>query len=60
MDWAWARILFTVLVFVSFMLVILIVSGKRNRSNYQDAAQSIMDDDDTPRDTAPPNRENGA
>ena len=42
------------------MLVILIVSGKHNRSNYQDAAQSIMDDDDTPRDTAPPNRENGA
>ena len=53
MDWAWARILFTVLVFVSFMLVILIVSGKHNRSNYQD-------DDDTPRDTAQPNRENGA
>lgn len=48
MDLNWARTLFTVCVFISFMLVLLIVWNKRNRANYDDAARSIVDDNDTP------------
>ena len=54
MDLNWARVLFTVCVFISFMIVF----NKRNKSNYDDAANSIVDDEDTP--TAQSNRENGA
>lgn len=48
MDVNWARSLFTVWVFVSFMLILFIVLNRRNKANYQDAADSIMRDDDTP------------
>lgn len=48
MDLNWARTLFTVCVFISFMLVLVIVMSKRNKNNYDNAAQSIMDDPDTP------------
>ncbi|XXQ68346.1 cbb3-type cytochrome oxidase subunit 3 [Neisseriaceae bacterium B1] len=48
MDLNWARTLFTVCVFISFMLVLIIVWNKRNKANYDDAARSIMDDNDTP------------
>lgn len=48
MDINWARSFFTVWVFVSFMLVLYIVLNKRNKKNYDDAANSIMEDNDTP------------
>ena len=48
MDINWARSLFTLWVFVSFILVLYIVFNRRNKQNYNDAAYSIMDDNDTP------------
>ncbi|HFC8542798.1 cbb3-type cytochrome oxidase subunit 3 [Neisseria weaveri] len=48
MDINWVRSLFTVWVFISFVLVLYIVLSKKNKQNYNDAAQSIMDDNDTP------------
>ncbi|WP_373742021.1 cbb3-type cytochrome oxidase subunit 3 [Neisseria sp.] len=48
MDINWIRSLFTVWVFVSFALVLYIVFNRRNKKNYDDAASSIMEDDDTP------------
>ncbi|MBQ9601570.1 MAG: CcoQ/FixQ family Cbb3-type cytochrome c oxidase assembly chaperone [Neisseriaceae bacterium] len=48
MDINWARSLFTVGVFVSFVLILFIVLNKRNKQNYQDVAQSIIDDPDAP------------
>ena len=50
MDVNWARELFTVLVLVSFILVLYIVMNRRNKTNYDQASQSIIDDDDTPHD----------
>ncbi|MGF6148453.1 Cbb3-type cytochrome oxidase, subunit 3 [Kingella potus] len=50
MDVNWARQLFTVLVLVSFILVLYIVSNRRNKANYDEASRSIIDDDDTPHD----------
>ena len=61
MDANWARSLFTVVIFVSFMLILFIVLNKRNKQNYQDAAQSIIDDPDAPPSNAVQfNHENGA
>ncbi len=48
MDINWVRSLFTLWVFVSFILVLYIVFNRRNKQNYNDAAHSIMDDNDTP------------
>ncbi len=48
MDISWAHSLFTIWIFVSFALVLYIVTRKRNRQNYTDAASSIINDDDTP------------
>lgn len=48
MDLIWAKVMFTVLVFMSFLLVLLIVFNKRNKGNYDAAAHSIVDDPDTP------------
>ena len=42
--------LFTVLVLVSFILVLYIVLNRRNKANYDEASRSIIDDDDTPHD----------
>ncbi|MDO5640596.1 MAG: CcoQ/FixQ family Cbb3-type cytochrome c oxidase assembly chaperone [Neisseria sp.] len=50
MDINWIRSLFTLWVFVSFVLVLYIVFNRRNKQNYHDAANSIMDDHDTPDD----------
>lgn len=58
MDMTWARVFFTVCVFVSFITVLLIAFNRRNKVNYDDAARSIVDDPDTP-DTES-DRENGA
>lgn len=52
MDVNWARSLFTVWIFVSFMLVLYLVLSKRNKGNYEEASRSIVDDDDTPSDSA--------
>ena len=57
MDVNWARSLFTVLVFICFMLVLYIVMNQRNKSNYDEASRSIIEDDDTAHDD---NDNNGA
>ncbi len=46
MDANWARSLFTVWVFISFILVLYIVFNRRNKKNYDDAASSIFENDD--------------
>lgn len=48
MDLTWARVLFTLWVFVSFMLVLYFVFRRKSKSGYQEAASSIIDDEDTP------------
>lgn len=61
MDLTWARVFFTVCVFISFMLVLVIVFSKRNAANYDNAADSIIHDADTPGEDAQPSRhDNGA
>ena len=62
MNMAWANSLFTIGIAISFAVILLIVLSKRNKQNYQDAAQSILDDDDTPSDNeaAQTHREHGA
>ncbi|WP_165089513.1 cbb3-type cytochrome oxidase subunit 3 [Neisseria yangbaofengii] len=46
MDINWVRSLFTLLIFVSFILVIYIVFNRHNKKNYDEAASSIFDNDD--------------
>ena len=46
MDVNWARSLFTVWVFISFILVLYIVFNRRNKKNYDDAANSIFENDE--------------
>ena len=50
MDINWIRSLFTLLIFVSFMLVIYIVFSRRNKQNYDEAARSIFDNNEDPSD----------
>ncbi|MDO4433416.1 MAG: CcoQ/FixQ family Cbb3-type cytochrome c oxidase assembly chaperone [Alysiella sp.] len=59
MDMTWARVAFTICVFISFMLVLLIVTSRRNKANYDDAAKSIVDDPDTPQTPPKSNLDNG-
>lgn len=54
MDVSWAHSLFTLWVFISFMLVLYIVLNRRNRENYDDAANSIFDNDDNKSDSNKP------
>lgn len=60
MDLTWARVLFTLLVFVSFVLVLWIVFSKRNKTNYDDVAEFIVNDPDTPNDNVQVKPDNGA
>lgn len=46
MDVNWARSLFIVWVFISFILVLYIVFNRRNKKNYDDAANSIFENDE--------------
>ena len=46
MDANWARSLFTVWVFISFILVLYIVFNRRNKKNYDNAANSIFENDE--------------
>lgn len=48
MDVNWVRSLFTVWVFISFVLVLYVVFSKRNKKKHEEAGNSIIDDDDTP------------
>lgn len=50
MDFTSARVLFTLWVFVSFALVLYIVFHRKNKRGYDDAAQSILNDEDSPTD----------
>lgn len=62
MNMAWANSLFTIGICISFAVILFIVLNKRNKQNYQDAAQSIFDDDDATSDSeaAQTHREHGA
>lgn len=62
MNMAWANSLFTIGICISFAVILFIVLNKRNKQNYQDAAQSIFDDDDAPSDSeaTQTHREHGA
>ena len=46
MDANWARSLFTLWVFVSLFWLSIIVFNRRNKKNYDDAANSIFDNND--------------
>ncbi len=48
MNMAWANSLFTIGISVSFAVILFIVLNKRNKQNYQNIANSILDDDDNP------------
>ena len=60
MNLAWANSIFTVCIGISFALVVFIVLNKRNKRNYDEAAQSIIDDNDTPDGGSHPGQGNGA
>lgn len=59
MDFTWARVLFTLWVFISFILMLYVVYNRRNKEGYQNVAQSILDDEDTPESASEISRENG-
>ena len=46
MDINGIRSLFTVWIFICFLLVLYIVFNRRNKKNYDDAANSIFDNND--------------
>lgn len=48
MNLGLAHGLFTLWVLVSFILVLYVVLSKRNKSNYEDVASTIIEDPDTP------------
>lgn len=48
MDVNWVRSLFTVWIFISFILVLYVVFSKRNKKKHEDAGNSIIQDDDSP------------
>lgn len=61
MDLIWTRVMFTICVFISFMMILFIVTRKSNKANYDDAARSIINDPDTPSNqTTQINHEHGA
>ena len=60
MNLAWANSIFTVCIGISFALVVFIVLNKRNKRTYDEAAQSIIDDNDTPDGGSRPGQGNGA
>lgn len=45
MDINWVRSIFTLWVFISFILVLYIVFSRRNKKGYDEAANSIFDTD---------------
>lgn len=47
MDVTWARIAFTLLVIVSFFVIVGITLGRKSKQRYHDIAQQIVDDDDS-------------
>ncbi len=46
MDLTWARSLYTVLCFGSFLIIVLIVLRKGGKKEYDSIADSVVDDDD--------------
>ena len=59
-----ARSLYTVLCFVSFLLIVYVAYNRRARKRYDDIAQKMIDDNDLPENPAvePPHstHDNGA
>lgn len=60
MDLNSVRSLFTVWIFISFVLVVYVAWNRRNKNTYEDVAKSIIDDPDTPDTPAESNHNNGA
>ncbi|BEV73706.1 MULTISPECIES: cbb3-type cytochrome c oxidase subunit 3 [unclassified Paludibacterium] len=61
MDWTnFARELFTVFCFASFLVFAWVAYSKRSKKRYNDVAKMIIDDDDTPRDNGEQQSGNGA
>jgi cytochrome c oxidase cbb3-type subunit 4 len=61
MDWTnLARELFTLFCFASFLLFCWIAYSKSSKKRYQDVASMIIEDDDTPKQTAEQQPCNGA
>ncbi len=48
MDLTWARSLYTVICFGSFLIIILIVLRKGGKKEYDQIANNVVDDDDLP------------
>lgn len=51
-----ARVLYTVGCFLAFVLILLYAYSRKNKNTYNDQAQRIIDDPDTPDDAVPPQR----
>lgn len=47
MDVTWARIAFTLLVIVSFFVVVWIACSKQSKQRYNDIARQIVEDNDS-------------
>jgi len=61
MNWTnFARELFTVFCFVSFLLFGWIAYSKSSKKRYKEVARMVIDDDDTPRQTDDEQPSNGA
>ncbi|TDR82732.1 cbb3-type cytochrome oxidase subunit 3 [Paludibacterium purpuratum] len=61
MDWTnFARELFTVFCFVSFLLFAWVAYSKRSKQRYNEVANMIIDDDDTPKEDPAQQTGNGA
>lgn len=46
----WVRALYTVGCFLAFVMILLYAYSRHNKKIYEDEAQSIIDDPDTPSD----------
>lgn len=53
MDVTWARIAFTLLVIVSFFIIVWIACGRQSKERYDDIAKQIVDDNDSVEATVP-------
>ncbi len=48
MDLTWARSLYTLICFGSFIIIVLIVLRRGGKKEYDNIAKEIVDDDDLP------------
>ena len=53
MNVNWARMAFTLLVMVSFFLIVWVACGRQSKQRYNDIAKQIVDDNDSITATSP-------